>query len=455
MKTVDAIRYALSIGVVAAFAACGGSQLPISAPGAMPQTSTAALRRADAGPSRAAWFHQVLYAFELKPENDGSGDPLGGLLNVNGTLYGTTYLGKGSLGRKCRAGPYVSCGTVYSLSTTGEYKTLHAFHGGTRDGKLPGSGLINVNGTLYGTTESGGSGCDCGTVYSLSTTTGAEKVLYSFTGGSDGAKPTQGDLLYMNGTLYGTTLQGGSSGCDSAKGCGTVYSLTTSGQEKVLHSFGSGNDGAQPLWGLINVKGTMYGTTLTGGAHLCGSVVTRGCGTVYSISASGVEKVLYSFAGGADGAAPDGGLIDVKGTLYGTTVLGGTGKCGGSQSSCGTVYSITTTGNERVLHSFQGGSDSLNPIGPLIKIKGKLYGTTAGYVVIAGLIVPARKGAGYNTNGTVFSVTTTGAEKVLYTFAGGADGSQPDAPLINVNGTLYSTTQNGGNDWGTVFALSP
>lgn len=446
-------RYALTISTIALFAGCNGWQ-PIGSPGAMPQTSTVGSARAGTRPGRAAWSHQILYVFDLQPHNDGSGDPFGGLLNVNGTLYGTTYLGRGSQRARCHAGAYTSCGTIYSLSTTGTYTTLHAFRGGTRDGKLPGAGLIDVNGTLYGTTEGGGSACDCGTVYSVSTTTGAEKVLYSFAGGSDGADPTQGNLLYKNGTLYGTTAAGGgSSGC--YKGCGTVYSLTTSGQEKVLHSFGSGNDGAQPLWGLINVHGTMYGTTLEGGAHLCGSVAMRGCGTVYSISASGIEKVLYSFAGGADGANPDGGLIDVKGTLYGTTVLGGTGNCGGTQSSCGTVYSITTTGSEKVLHSFQDGSDSLNPIGPLIDVKGKLYGVTAGNVTIAGLAARARKGTSFNTNGSVFSITTTGKERVLYDFTGGADGSQPDAPLIDVNGTLYSTTRYGGKFWGTVFALSP
>ena len=456
----------LSISIASAMlAGCGGSQPPISAPGAVPQASTIARARAGAGPVRPAWSHQVLYVFNLQPHNDGSGDPLGGLLNVKGTLYGTTYRGRGSLrSRKCPEG--ASCGTVYSITTTGEYETVHAFHGGARDGALPGAGLIDVNGILYGTTESGGSGCGCGTVYSTSTA-GAEKVLYSFAGGSDGTHPTQGDLLYMNGTLYGVTYSGGS------HDRGTVYSVTTSGEEKVLHSFGSGHDGAQLLWGLINVNGTMYGTTLAGGAHLCGTVISRGCGTVYSISASGVEKVLYSFAGGSDGSAPDGGLIDVKGTLYGTTVIGGTGAyCGGTNPGCGTVYSITTAGKEKVLYSFRGNSDGLNPIGPLIDVKGTLYGTTAGYVSLAQLDVlapasfsnvssatlPAREGSGTGCHpscGTVFSVTTTGSEKVLYSFTGGADGSQPDAPLINVNGTLYSTTYYGGKYWGTIFGLSP
>jgi uncharacterized repeat protein (TIGR03803 family) len=271
---------------------------------------------------------------------------------------------------------------------------VHAFRGRARDGANPEAGLIDVNGTLYGTTEYGGSGY--GTVYSISTT-GAEKVLHSFAGGSDGAKPTQGDLLYMNGTLYGVTYAGGSN--DQ----GTVYSITSSGGETVLHSFGSGDDGALPQWGLINVNGTMYGTTLGGGANSCGSVIHRGCGTVYSISASGVENVLHSFAGGSDG---------------------------------------------------------LNPTGPLINVEGKLYGTTAGYFVCCAESPfrdrRARAAAAKGRNGTVFSVTTTGTEKVLYSFTGGADGAQPDAPLIDVNGLLYSTTYRGGTfGAGTVFALHP
>jgi uncharacterized repeat protein (TIGR03803 family) len=327
---------------------------------------------------------------------------------------------------------------------------VHAFRGRARDGANPEAGLIDVNGTLYGTTEYGGSGY--GTVYSISTT-GAEKVLYSFAGGSDGAKPTQGDLLYMNGTLYGVTYAGGSN--DQ----GTVYSITSSGGETVLHSFGSGDDGALPQWGLINVNGTMYGTTLGGGANSCGSVIHRGCGTVYSISASGVENVLHSFVGGSDGAAPNGGLIEVKGTLYGTTELGGP-NCPGTSPGCGTIYSVTTTGKEKVLHSFVGGSDGLNPTGPLINVEGKLYGTTAGYFVCCAESPfrdrRARAAAAKGRNGTVFSVTTTGTEKVLYSFTGGADGAQPDAPLIDVNGLLYSTTYRGGTfGAGTVFALHP
>lgn len=119
-----------------------------------------------------------------------------------------------------------------------------------------------MNGTLYGTTLNGGSNND-GTVYSVSTS-GDEKVLYSFHG-YDGLRP-YGGLVDMNGTLYGTTQRGGSPGCKN--GCGIVYSITTQGEEHVLYSFGStANDGESPSSGLINVNGTLYGTTVGGGTY--------------------------------------------------------------------------------------------------------------------------------------------------------------------------------------------
>ncbi len=187
---------------------------------------------------------------------------------------------------------------------------------------------------LYGTTRFGGGakgGC-CGTVYSISAA-GAEKVLYRFKGGADGASP-QGDLIDVGGTLYGTTILGGGSGCYSGAGCGTVYAVTTGGDEKVLYRFAGGSDGAGPQVGLIDVNDTLYGTTTSGGGSGC----VEGCGTVYSVSTAGAERVLYSFAGGSDGMYPKA-LVSVKGTLYGATSLGGDG--GNSSNCCGTVFALS------------------------------------------------------------------------------------------------------------------
>lgn len=437
MRFWNLIRYALISCVAgASLVACGGSQPPISVPGAMSQTSTVPPARASAGPTRNTSSYQVLYRFNLQ-HRVGSGFPLGGLVNVGGTLYGTTTMGHGTAKQFC------SCGTVYSITTAGAYNTVYAFHRAKKDGAAPESSLIDVNGTLYGTTINGGSQ-NYGTVYSV-TPTGAEKVLHSFTGGSDGAYPA-GPLLYMSGTLYGTTPSGGGYGsCSNAHGnsCGIVYSVTTSGEEKVLYAFKGGSDGGNPSLGLTNVNGTMYGTTVDGGGTGCGS---SGCGTVYSITTSGQENVLHSFAAGADGWEPLG-LVNVKGTLYGTTNAGGTG-CSGF-AGCGTVFSITTAGNKKVLYNFRGGSDGYCPNGPLIHVKGKLYGTTT-----------CGGGCVGEPCGTVYSVTTTGAEHVLYRFTDLADGFAPGAPLLNVNGTLYGTTSSGGGSGsgygvGVIYTLTP
>jgi uncharacterized repeat protein (TIGR03803 family) len=141
-------------------------------------------------------------------------------------------------------------------------------------------------------------------------------------------------LINVNGTLYGTTVGGG-----RRYGNGTVYSITTSGQEKVLYRFERrGSNAATPEAGLINVKGTLYGTTLEGGgSSACGEY---GCGTVYSITLRRVETVLYRFAGGSDGSHPGATLVNVNGTLYGTTALGG-GSSSKCSEGCGTVFALT------------------------------------------------------------------------------------------------------------------
>jgi uncharacterized repeat protein (TIGR03803 family) len=323
--------------------------------------------------------------------------------------------------------------TAQRVPSEASYRVLYGFAGGS-DGANPPAGLVNVNGVLFGTTRTGGaskcySGAGCGTIFSISKT-GPEKMLYRFAGRPDGALPYAG-LLKVNGTLYGTTSNGG-------LGAGTVYSISTTGSENVLHSFAGGSDGAYPEASLVDVNGTLYGTTVSGGGNGC----NLGCGTVYSISTTGSEKVLHRFAGGSNGAYPEASLVDVNGTLYGTTFSGGT-YC---RDYCGTVFSITTAGTEHVLHSFGSGDDGAGPEAGLIDVNGTLYGTT-----YRGGVPCSTPGCG-----TVYSISTTGSEKVLYSFTGHNDGRLPEASLINVNGTLYGTTTNGGSHgYGTVFALRP
>ncbi len=199
-----------------------------------------------------------------------------------------------------------------------------------------------------------------------------ETVLYSFTGspeGPDGALPDSGLIADSSGNLYGTTVEGG------ASGQGTVFKLSPGGIETVLHSFtGFPSDGAYPEAGLIaDSSGNLYGTTVDGGASGCFGVGGVGCGVVFKLSPGGTLTVLHSFTGGSDGATPVAGLIvDSSGNLYGTTPQGGVGSC---TRGCGVVFKLSPNGTETVLYSFTGGSDGSGPAGGLITdSSGNLYG---------------------------------------------------------------------------------
>lgn len=261
------------------------------------------------------------------------------------------------------------------------------------------------------------------------------RVLSAFTKLDGGVHPASG-LIDVNGTLYGTTSGGGDSNCPPAPFCGTVYSMTLDGVQHVLYKFKGGSDGERPMAKLLNVKGTLYGTTSRGGGNGCQKL---GCGTVFSVSLNGSERVLYRFGGVSDGATPEAGLTDVDGVLYGTTEFGGLNDCNASSPGCGTVFSVTTAGNERVLHRFSNSPDGGNPVAGLIEAGGILYGTTR-----AG-------GTGY---GTVFRITPKGPEKIVHRFQDSPDGAYPEAQLTYVGSGLYGTTSAGGGfSQGTVFRI--
>jgi uncharacterized repeat protein (TIGR03803 family) len=302
-----------------------------------------------------------------------------------------------------------------------------------------------VNGTFYGTTLFGGlhkEECNlssrghsgCGTVFTI-TPSGEEKVIHEFQGGADGNNPASG-LIEVKGLLYGTTSSGG-----YADRAGTVYTITTSGVENVLYTFAGGLDAASPMTNLVYADGKLYGAASYGGSNYF-------YGAVYSVTTTGIEKVLYSFKGGADGAAPSSALIDVDGALYGTTAFGGVSGCFYNNDTCGTVYRISTEGKERVVHAFLPSGDGSYPHGGLSEIQGMLYGTTTtGGSYGCHPLYQLRYGCG-----TVYSVSTSGTEQVLHSFSGGADGAFPVARLLAAHGTLYGTTQK---HPGTVFALTP
>ena len=337
-------------------------------------------------------------------------------------------------------------GTVLAVSGTlalaANYNVLYSFSGGN-DGADPNAGLAaDKSGNLYGTTVFGGSdncnGVGCGTVFKIAAD-GTETVLHSFAGGSDGTNPYDTLLVDSSGNLYGTTSGGGGTQCGGF-GCGTIFKLAPNGTETVLYSFAGGNDGASPVAGLIaDAAGNLYGTTLSGGAH--------GLGTIVRLAPDGTEAVLYSFTGGNDGDLPWGGVIeDKKGNLYGTTQAGGSNMQACGNSGCGAVFKLQANGTFKVLYDFTGGTDGGFPYsGLLADSTGALYGTT----------YYGGTGTSCSGNcGVVFKVTTKGTETVLYSFTGASDGANPSANLIaDKKGNLYSTTYDGGTA-GTVFKLS-
>ncbi|HTT82893.1 MAG TPA: choice-of-anchor tandem repeat GloVer-containing protein [Rhizomicrobium sp.] len=395
-------------------------------------------------PIAEAQTETVLYSFCSQDYCADGAYPHADLLNVKGTLYGTASSGGANYG-ECNNDD-IACGVMFSLNPQTSVETvIHSF--GPGDGWEPLDGVIAVNGTLYGTTEDGGRGkwCSCGTVFSLNPTTGAEAVLYSFCGKKfckDGSGPAA-DILAIGGSLYGTTGGGGGRHRD-----GTVFSLDiTNDTEIALHSFGDrGSGGFAPRASLINVNGTFYGTTVDGGKH--------GSGTVFSLdAATGKVRVVYSFCSQshcADGSAPVASLVNINGVLYGTTGDGGTGNCG--NYGCGTVFSLNpVAGIETVLHSFQNdGKDGWWPFSGLTNVDGMLYGTTGdggigncndNYADGCGTVFSVNPRTG--TEKVIYSFQNNGT-----------DGTNPVAGVISIRGIIYGTTEYGGSfGAGTVFSI--
>jgi uncharacterized repeat protein (TIGR03803 family) len=297
----------------------------------------------------------VLYSF--LGGSDGA-DPSASLITDGaGNLYGTTELGGGA-----------NYGTVFKLAADGTETVLYAFKGGS-DGEYPPGGLVaDKKGNFYGTTAAGGSAnCPnggCGTVFEIMPD-GTEIVLYTFLGGGDGEAPDAGLIMDKSGNLYGTTVEGGID-CDGAS-CGVIFKVTPGGVEDVLYSFQGGTDGYAPEAGLtMDAAGNLYDTTAAGG--------TAGNGTVFKLAPDGTETVLYSFRGGNDGWDPVAGVVmDKTGNLYGTTFSGGGKHC--KRVGCGTIFKLAPDGTETVLSTLFG-KHGVHPTASLLLGKhGLLYGT--------------------------------------------------------------------------------
>jgi uncharacterized repeat protein (TIGR03803 family) len=249
-------------------------------------------------------------------QSNGAFPNSGLILDTAGNLYGPAGEGPGG------------AGVLFRLSPKGKEKQLFDFQGCTcRRVRGPEGALLrDTSGNLYGATTAGGNGnCQfgCGALFKLDT---ARKLhaLYEFTGGKDGAYPIGPLLQDAAGNLYGTALNGGDLNCpqEPSLGCGTVFKLAKNGKLTVLYTFTGGTDGAGPEPGLLMDKaGNFYGAAGDGGNSNC----DHGCGTLYKLAKNGKFTVLYTFTGAFDGSYPNGGLVaDSKGNLYGTTEGGTT-----------------------------------------------------------------------------------------------------------------------------------
>jgi len=316
--------------------------------------------------------------------------------------------------------------TVYSgtQSVSYTFSILHAFTGHANSARVEGghpySGLVmDGAGNLYGTTTRDGANY-AGTVFKIDPS-GKETTLHDFTPtGPGGAFPW--GVLAMDGecNLYGTTT-------GNSSNSGTVFQLDAAGNFTVLHTFNQ-TDGDSARGGVIrDAAGNLYGTTQFGGAS--------GLGVVYKIDPKGTFTILHNFSGGADGLAPPGGLVlDAAGNVWGLTQGGGPPNsfCA---SGCGVVFKVDPTGNETVVHAFNG-LDGADPLAGLSRdAAGNLYGTTSAGGTLQSV----------NGGGTLFKIDTSGAFTVLRNFEAGADGGEPWSVLADAAGNLYGAATGGGN----------
>jgi uncharacterized repeat protein (TIGR03803 family) len=338
---------------------------------------------------------------------------------------------------------FMSSAVVTPSAPAQTFKVIYDFTGGA-GGVYPWAGLtIDKAGNLYGTTELGGA-AGFGLVFKLAPKNSGWLLtpLYSFQGGSDGKGPEAPLAIGADGSLYGTTVFGGTDNC------GTVFNLRPGPtrpvsvfapwSETVLHNLGqSGSDGCNPYSGVtLDQAGNVYGTTSAGGYG--------GNGIVFELTLAGDrwnESVVHAFAGPGDAAAPFSGVtFDNSGNLYGTTFLGGV-------MGNGAVYELTPSGSgwtEKVLYSFQFGSDG-----------GDVY---AGLILDqAGNLCGAAASGGLHNGGTVFQLIRSDGKwtfETLYALSG-IEG--PYSSLVmDAAGNLYGTSVfDGAYDYGSVFKLTP
>jgi len=243
----------------------------------------------------------MLYSFTNGA--DGSNPTAPPIQGLDGNFYGTAS-GQGENGRS---------GSVYKITSSGVFTTLHSFTG--TDGAIPTAPLMQAtDGNFYGTTYFGGAN-GAGTIFRISAS-GKFKVLFNFAlvTGYPNASLIQGS----DGNFYGVTTGNSGNGYQG----GFAFKMTPGGMLTVLHTFTGGSDGDNQIGGLVQATdGNFYGTNNVGGSG--------GEGTIFRISSTGAFTTLYGFDNDAVGANPQNTLLQhTNGMLYGETVIGGTSNMG-------------------------------------------------------------------------------------------------------------------------------
>jgi uncharacterized repeat protein (TIGR03803 family) len=317
-------------------------------------------------------------------------------------------------------------GTAYKMTTAGQPSTIYNFCEltGCADGAIPYGGLtLGFSGNLYGTTQNGGAGA-AGTIFSL-TPTGTLTTLYSFMNKTDDSAPSFTLLQGQDGNLYGV------SEAQYNTQYGAFFKITSAGKFSVLYDFDF-THGDAPNLPTEGTDGNFYGTTLYGSS--------ANFGVIYKLTPAGAITVLHNFAGYPnDGSYPEGILVQGNdGNFYGVTKEGGA-------NNEGTIFKISSTGTYSLLHSFNYSSPTFDGMFPVAGLAlgsdGNLYGTTA-------------QGGKNSNAGTIFQVTTAGQETILYNFCaqtGCVDGFYPYGPIVqHTDGAFYGTT-TGSSLGGSVF----
>jgi uncharacterized repeat protein (TIGR03803 family) len=370
----------------------------------------------------------ILHSF-AGPPTDGDGPE--GLVLDGSTLYGSTWSGAPALG----------LGTVFTIGADGNnYNTLYSFLDGYL-GMNPVGGITISGSSLYGVTWGGGNDL-AGSIFKIGLNGAGFDSLTSFGAADFGDQNPvpQGGLTVAGSMVYGTTSMGG------ANDCGTIYEFGTNGTGlSILHSF-SGTDGVAATGGLVLLGSTLYGTT-EGGVDSSG---TYHDGTLFKINTNGTGfSVLHTFGDNSfnstDGAAPNGNLLLVGSTLYGTTYGGG------DAGGWGTIFKIGIDGTGySILRSFTGANsgsvDGIDPCAGLCVVGSTLYGATASGGSSHGID---------DENGTLFKINTDGSGySILYSFTGGADGYGPG--ITSTDGSkLYGGACGGAYGDGTLFSFTP